>query len=218
MKKRVYFWAGICWHCKTLGVAWCASDLKVTFRHTKNICHGTVFEEEDDDGNPCVYRVVETRAAGQDRNVSVDMSYVPHFTFPDSDPPQDEWLMSTYGEVRDWHQASRVVLSQREDLQPPTCMQDTAKTLEIYNEALYPTMQAYGLEQLVEDNASPHNNDTIRESHRQHNLQIVGYRATDEQKDEIWGLIERQTRQYRWEQDRRAQMTKQTHELGRLPA
>ena len=105
--------------------------------------------------------------------------------------------MSTYGEVRDWHQASRVVLSQREDLQPPTCMQDTAKTLEIYNEALYPTMQAYGLEQLVEDNASPHNNDTIRESHRQHNLQIVGYRATDEQKDEIRGLVERQTRQYR---------------------
>ena len=79
-------------------------------------------------------------------------------------------------------------------------------------------MQAYGLEQLVEDNASPHNNDTIRESHRQHNLQIVGYRATDEQKDEIRGLIERQTRQYRREQDRRAQMTKQTHELGRLPA
>ena len=63
MKKRVYFWGGICWHRKTPGVAWCASDLKVTFRHTKNICHGTVFEEEDDAGNPCVYRVVETRAS-----------------------------------------------------------------------------------------------------------------------------------------------------------
>ena len=86
MKRRVYFWGGICWWCKTPGVAWCASDLKVTFRHTKNICHGTVFEEEDDDDNPCVYRVVETLAAGDDNNVS----YVAHFAFPDADPPQEE--------------------------------------------------------------------------------------------------------------------------------
>ena len=183
---------------KTPGVAWCVSDLKVTFRHTKNICHGTVFEEEDADGNPCVYRVVETRAAGDDNNVS----YVPHFAFPDADPPQEEWLMSTFKEVRAWHQASRAVLAQRDDLQPPTCMQDTEKTLEIYNEALYPTMQQQQMTKLVEDNASPHNNDTIRASHRTHNLQIVGYRATEAEKEEIRDLIRVQTAGYRREQDK----------------
>ena len=214
MKKRVYFWAGISWWCKTQGVAWCASDLKVTFRHTKNICHGTIFEEEDDAGNPCVYRVVETRAAGEDRNVS----YVPHFEFPDADPPENEWLVSTYGEVRDWHRASRAVLAQRDDLQPPTCMQDTEKTLEIYREALYPKMRQQGLDQLVEDNASPHNNDTIRASHRDHNIRIVGYRATQQEKEDIRELIRQQCVGYRREQDRRAQMTKQTREMERLPA
>jgi len=85
MKRRVYFWAGISWWCKTPGVVWCASDLKVTFRHTKNICRGTVFEDEDEQDNPCVYRVVETRAAGNDNYVF----YVPHFAFPDVDPPQN---------------------------------------------------------------------------------------------------------------------------------
>ena len=214
MKRRVYFWGGICWWCKTPGVAWCASDLKVTFHHTKNVCHGTVFEEEDDDGNPCVYRVVETWAAGDDRNVS----YVPHFEYPDADPPQDQWLMSTFEEVRDWHRASRATLAQRDDLQPPTCMQDTAKTLEIYREALYPTMRTHRLTQLVEDNASPHNNDTIRESHRTHGLQIVGYHATEAEKEEVRALIRRQCEGYRREQDKKAQMTKQTRELGRLPA
>ena len=58
-------------------------------------------------------------------------------------------------------------------------MQDTVKTLEIYEEALYPTMRRAGLTQLVEDNASPHNNQTIRDSHRAHNIAIVGYEATD---------------------------------------
>ena len=200
MKRRVYFWGGICWWCKTPGVAWCASDLKVTFHHTKNVCHGTVFEEEDDDGNPCVYRVVETWAAGDDRNVS----YVPHFEYPDADPPQDQWLMSTFEEVRDWHRASRATLAQRDDLQPPTCMQDTAKTLEIYREALYPTMRTHRLTQLVEDNASPHNNDTIRESHRTHGLQIVGYHATEAEKEEVRALIRRQCEGYRREQDKKA--------------
>ena len=214
MKKRVYFWGGISWHRKTPGVAWCATDLKVTYRHTKNICHGTIFEEEDDAGNPCVYRVVETRAAGDDRNVC----YVEHFLYPDEDPPQNRWHQSTFKEVRDWHRASRAVLAQRADLQPPTCMQDTAKTLEIYREALYPTMRELGINQLVEDNASPHNNDTIRASHTHHNINIVGYRATEAQKDEIRGLIRQQCVGYRREQDRRAQMTKQTRELGRLPA
>ena len=38
-------------------------------------------------------------------------------------------------------------------------MQDTKKTLEIYREFLYPRMRELGLKDLVEDNASPHNND-----------------------------------------------------------
>ena len=83
-------------------------------------------------------------------------------------------------------------------------MQDTAKTLEIYNEALYPTMVTHGLTQLVEDNASPHNNDTIRASHHTHNLQIVGYHATEAEKEEIRALIRVQTAGYRREQDKKA--------------
>ena len=66
VKKRVYFWGGISWFCKTPGVAWTADDIKVIYRHTKNLCRGTVFQDEDDEGNPCVFRVVQTRAAGED--------------------------------------------------------------------------------------------------------------------------------------------------------
>ena len=214
VQKRVYFWGGICWWTKTPGIAWTAADMKVCYKHTKNLCVGTLFEDEDDDGRPCVFRIVQTRAASDDGNVS----YVPHFDFPDGDPPENQWLFSSFGEVQEWHRASRHVLAQREDLQPPTCMQDTQKTIEIYEEALYPTLTRYGLDQIVEDNASPHNNETIRASHRAHNVRIVGYNATDAQKDEIRALIRRQCEGYRREQDRRAQMTKQTRELERLPA
>ena len=49
-------------------------------------------------------------------------------------------------------------------------MQDTAKTLEIYREAMYPTLAAQRINSIVEDNASPHNNDKIRESHRDHQV------------------------------------------------
>jgi len=214
MKKRVYFWGGINWWGKTPGVAWTAADNKVLFRHTKNLCVGTVFEDEDDDGNSCVYRIVETRAQAEDNNVS----YVPHFRFPDTTPPQANWFVSSYGEVREWHAASRAILLQRPDLQPPTSMQDTAKTLEIYNEFLYPTMTRLGLNELVEDNASPHNNQRIRDSHTAHDIRIVGYQATAAEKDDIRELIRQQVVDYRREQDKRAQMTKQTRELDRLPA
>ena len=99
MQKRVYFWGGISWWGKTPGVAWTATDNKVLYRHTKNLCVGTVFEDEDANGDPCVYRIVETRAGGNDRNVS----YVEHFRFPDTTPPENsgEWHVSTYEEVRD---------------------------------------------------------------------------------------------------------------------
>ena len=214
VKKRVYFWAAISWWGKSKGVAWTSADIQVTYRHTKNLCHGTVFLEEDDEGQPCVYRVVETRAAGNDNHVS----YVKHFDFPDADPPQSEWFVSRYDEVKEWHDASRAVLAQREDLQPPTCMQDTAKTLQIYNDELYPAMELLHLTDLVEDNASPHNNDAIRASHRANNINIVGYHATAAEKEDIKVLIRDQTVHYRREQDKRAQMTKQTRELDRLPA
>ena len=90
---------------------------------------------------------------------------VPHFAYPDEDLPENVWYYSTFGEGKKWHRDSRHVLSQRADLQPPTCMQDTAKTISIYEETLYPTLIRLGLDQVVEDNASPHNNDTIRASH-----------------------------------------------------
>ena len=148
------------------------------------------------------------------------MAYVKHFDFPDEDPPEspDTWYSSTYDEVKGWHDASRAALAQREDLQPPSGMQDINKTLEIYNQALYPTMAAPEIIQLVEDNASPHNNQRIRDSHIDHGIQIVGYSATAAEKADIRDLIEQQTRRYRRPQDRRAQMTKQTWELDRLPA
>ena len=75
---------------------WTSADIQVTFRHTKIFCHDTVFLDEDDEGQPCVYRVVETSAAGNDNHVS----YVPHFDFPDEDPPQCEWFVSIYEEVK----------------------------------------------------------------------------------------------------------------------
>ena len=97
IKKRVYFWAGLSWFGKTPGFAWTAVDIKVIFRHTKNLCFDTVFLDEDDDGNPCVFRVVQTRAAGDDNYVS----YVPHFEFPDSTPPEAEWSYSKHSEVKE---------------------------------------------------------------------------------------------------------------------
>ena len=145
---------------------------------------------DDDTGEAIVFRVTETRSGGDDNLVW----YVPHFDFPNEDPPRAEWERSSYAEVKEWHAASRAVLASRPDLQPPTCMQDTNKTLEIYNEALYPTMRRLGLDEIVEDNASPHNNDDIRASHRDNNINIVGYEATQADKDEITALIHEQTR------------------------
>ena len=184
------------------------------YRHTKNLCVGTVFQEEDDQGNPCVYRVVETRAGGDDNFVS----YVPHFAFPDVTPPEAEWSFSTHAEVKKWHDDTRAALAQHPELQPPTTMQDTEKTLEIYREALYPTLRQWGFDEIVEDNASPHNNDAIRQSHADNNTRIVGYTATPAEKEQIVALIRAQTRHYRRDQDKKAQMTKQTRELDRLPA
>jgi len=214
IKKRVYFWGGICWHGKTPGVAWSASDQKVTFRHTKNLCVGTLFEDEDDAGESCIYRVVQTRTNSGDGTVS----YVDHFAFPDVTPPQRHWFCSTYAEVKEWHDASRAVLAVRPDLQPPTSMQDTAKTLQIYNDALYPTLTRFSIRDIVEDNASPHNNADIRKSHRDNGARIVGYTATDAEKAQIKRLITDQTAGYKREQDKKAQQTKQTRELNRLPA
>ena len=47
---------------------------------------------------------------------------------------------------------------------------------------------------------------------------IVGYRATAAEKEEIKELIREQTTHYRRDQDKKAQFTKQTRELDRLPA
>ena len=75
-----------------------------------------------------------------------------------------------------------------------------------------------GINNIVEDNASPHNNTTIREIHTQHGVNIVGYTATEDEKEEIRELIRQQCTHYRRDQDRKAQMTKQTRELDRLPS
>ena len=92
VKKRVYFWGGISWWVKTSGVAWTASDNAVIFRHTKNLCVGTLFEDVEDDGTAVVFRVTETRSGGDNSHVY----YVSHFDFPDEDPPPAEWEHSSY--------------------------------------------------------------------------------------------------------------------------
>ena len=74
------------------------------------------------------------------------------------------------------------------------------------------------MDEIVEDNASPHNNDSIRQSHRDNNVGVVGYNATPAEKEDIKELIRVQVAGYRREQDKRAQMTKQTREMDRLPA
>jgi len=159
--------------------------------------------------------VVQTWAGGRDNHVH----YVKHFDFPDENPPAREWQWySRHDEVQKWNRESRHVLAARPDLQPPTTMQDTSKTLEIYNAVLYPTLAEWNMDQIVEDNASPHNNDTIRRSHDDNNVRIVGYEATAAQQEQIRDLIREQVQHYRREQDKTAQMTKQTKELRRLPA
>ncbi len=162
-----------------------------------------------------VYHITQTHAQTVDDNVN----YCRHFDFPDEDPTRDaDQFVSTQSDVQMWHRQSRTVLAPREDPQPPTCMQDTAKTLEIYEEALYPTLLQQGINSIVEDNVSPHNNQTIRDIHENHGVWIVDYEVTEEEKEEIQDLVRLQTRHYRREQDKRAQMTKQTNELDRLPA
>ena len=56
---------------------------------------------------------------------------------------------------------------------------------------------------IVEDNASPHNNETIRQCHRDNGARIVGYTATAAEKEEIVALIRQQTAGYRREQDKK---------------
>ena len=86
-------------------------------------------------------------------------------------------------------------------------MQDmhTCKTLQIYEEALYPTLRRFGLDEIVEDNASPHNNDAIRSSHTDNNVRIiVGHSSTVAEKEQIKSLIRQQCEGYRHEQDKKA--------------
>ena len=83
------------------------------------------------------FHVVQTRTAGDDNYVS----YLSHFQYPDSTPPDRVGvtvLKTLWGFKSDMTQAAPSLLS----IQPPTTMQDTAKTLEIYAEALYPTLRS----------------------------------------------------------------------------
>ena len=71
-------------------------------------------------------------------------------------------------------------------------MQDTNKTLEIYLETLYPTLREWDFDEIVEDNASPHNNERIRQSHDENNVRLVGYIVTPAEKEAIKDLIRQQ--------------------------
>ena len=169
---------------------------------------GTLFADTDWDGDgtnrEMVCRVVESRSGGDDDHVY----YVPHFQYPDTTPPRNVWEHSSFKEVQKWHQDTQADLRQRPELQPPNGMQDTSKTIEIYEEALYPCLRDHDMDSIVEDNASPHNNETIRESHARHRVKIVGYEATPAEKLEIVQLIHEQCRHYRREQDKKAQVTR----------
>jgi len=166
-----------------------------------------------------VWRVVESKSRQRiGRRWREVVHYCDHHANPDSNPPLNECESSTYDEVKAWHAESADRLSRVKELKPRTVMQDTDKTIEIYEAALYPFMREHRLTWLVEDNASPHANDRIRVKHVEKGINLVGYTATESDKQEIVRLITVQTRNYRRDQDRRAQITKQTRELDRLPA
>jgi len=211
----VYTWGGISWHCKTALHTWLASEATACiWRHTKRICVGTVFEDEG-----VVWRVTESRHREREEGLRGDVvRYCNHFENLDADPIRRLCEVSSYEEVKEWHEATAARLRLDPTLKPPTVGQDIDKTLEIYDRDLYPVMRANRLTRLVEDNASPHNSQRIRDAHERHGIEIVGYTATEREKNEIVRLITEQTRAYRRDQDRRAQITKQTNELNRLPA
>lgn len=215
VQKRVYAWAGIGWHGKTTLHTWTSKEAtKCQWRHTKNIMVGTVFEDDD-----VVWRVTESKSRAEYNGRMVDVvHYCDNFANPDADPPIDECEFSSYEDVKQWHSETRDKLARDPALKPPTVGQDIDKTLQIYEDFLYPVMRDARITHVVEDNASPHNSERVREKHREHGVQIVGYHATAAEKEEIVRLITAQTRQYRRDQDRRAQITKQTRELSRLPA
>ena len=71
-------------------------------------------------------------------------------------------------------------------------MQDTTKTLEIYEDTLYPSLRRLDINNIVEDNVLPHKNVTIRVSHTEHGVNIVGYTSTEDEKEEIRELIRQQ--------------------------
>ena len=170
---------------------------------------------QDDD---VVWRVTESRHREERFGTTDVIRYCNHFENLDGDPVRDECEVSSYDDVKDWHGASHAKLALEPTLKLPTIGQDTEKTLQIYREYLYPVMRRERLKHLVEDNASPHNSQCIRDAHRAERITIVGYEATEADKREITRLITEQTRAYRRPQDRQAQITKQTRELQRLPA
>ena len=143
--------------------------------------------------------------------------YCDHLASPDVDPPLNQCEYSSYNDVRTWHQNTRDKLARMPTQKPPRVGQDTDKTLAIYEDHLYPALTTYRLTHIVEDNASPHNSKRIRQKHTEKGVTLVGYEATDTEKEEIVRLVTHQTRAYRREQDHRAQIIKQTKELDRLP-
>ena len=59
-------------------------------------------------------------------------------------------------------------------------------------EALCPYLSHHDLNEVVEDNASCHNNDFIRNEHKRRGVTLVGYEATDDEKEIIKDLIDEQ--------------------------
>ena len=109
-----------------------------------------------------------------------------HFAFPDVTSTRAEWEYSSHDDVKSWHANTCAILCQRPNLQPPTPMQHTDKTLNIYRETLYPTLTQFDIREIVEDNNvddNPHNNDEIRTSHRVQGARILGYTVTAAEKE-----------------------------------
>ena len=115
------------------------------------------------------------QAAARHGRMEDVVCYCNHFENLDADPHDNDCEKSSYGEVRDCHVESADRLSRDPSLKPPTLGQDIDKTLQIYEDFLYPTMAANRLVHLVEDNVSPHNSNRIRQRHEEHGVQIVGY-------------------------------------------
>ena len=171
----------------------------------------------------CNYLIVETETRAQDFEGNV--SYVPHFEYPHTTPPQDKSFVSSYGEVRRWHAAS--IPSRLDSHSVRTCSRrQQCRSLQI----LFKFMGRRFIRQCNVSVSTSWSKATLSSVTTRQSATVTDGTTTSAS----WVERRRPTRRtklarsrssddrwsgmYRREQDKKAQMTKQTRELDRLSA